>query len=529
MAGNSVGTAYLTLVPKLDKDFAKQTEGQLKGTGESGGKEFSDGFNGGFAGGIKKLAKIGAVVEAGKLVGQTFLDSFNASARYEQLIGGVETLFKDSSGELMKYAKEAYKTAGISANDYMEQATSFSASLIQSLGGDTAKAASYANMAMVDMSDNANKMGTDIGRISDAYQGFSRQNFTMLDNLKLGYGGTKQEMERLLEDAERIKAANGEMVDYSIDSFSDMVEAIHVVQENMGITGTTATEASSTVEGSINQMKAAWDNMLVAMGTGENIQETAQQLVDSFITAMSNIIPLAGQVMLGLLNAILNALGDLIAQGVIVLAQGTLQFIQAISDGCIGMINTVVGAIGGFVGAVDSFISGGINAIAAAAGGFVSNIRNMISNGVSAVGSFVGQFASAARNLIQGMVAGLDPGAVLAKIRSICASAVDAIKSFFGIHSPSRVMRELFGYVGDGMVLGLEDSEKDVDKAMGRLMDSTYAVADGFTSSIGLGSGIGGSYNFSGITINATDRTMDEVFDELVAYANRSRVMMGVR
>lgn len=162
-------------------------------------------------------------------------------------MGGVETLFKESSAQVVEYANDAYKTAGMSANEYMETVTGFSASLLQSLGGDTAAAAQVANQAVIDMSDNANKMGTSIESIQNAYQGFAKGNFTMLDNLKLGYGGTKEEMERLLADAEAIQAQQGIMVDYSITSFADITEAIHVVQTEMGITGTTAAEASTTI------------------------------------------------------------------------------------------------------------------------------------------------------------------------------------------------------------------------------------------------------------------------------------------
>ena len=204
----------------------------------------------GFNSGITKLgslAKTGfAVVGAaavGAVTGITLLtkSAVSAYAEYEQLIGGVDTLFKESSGALQEYAKNAYKTAGLSANEYMSQATSFSASLLQSLEGDTEAAVEYANMAITDMSDNANKMGTDIARIQDAYQGFAKQNFTMLDNLKLGYGGTKTEMERLLADAEKISG-----IEYDISSYADIVEAIHVIQEEMGIAGTTAEEAEET-------------------------------------------------------------------------------------------------------------------------------------------------------------------------------------------------------------------------------------------------------------------------------------------
>ena len=186
---------------------------------------------------------LGAVaVAAGAAAVKLGKEVIAAYADYEQLVGGVDTLFKDSSQEIQRYAANAYKTAGLSANEYMETVTGFSASLIQSLGGDTEKAAKYADMAITDMSDNANKMGTDMSSIQNAYQGFAKQNYTMLDNLKLGYGGTKQEMERLLADAEKISG-----VKYDISSYADVVEAIHVMQESMDIAGTTAKEAEATI------------------------------------------------------------------------------------------------------------------------------------------------------------------------------------------------------------------------------------------------------------------------------------------
>ncbi|MFR0798472.1 MAG: hypothetical protein ACLSHJ_06825 [Oscillospiraceae bacterium] len=185
---------------------------------------------------------------------------------YEQLVGGVETLFQGSADTVIKNAETAYKTAGLSANDYMETVTSFSASLLQSMGNDTEAAAKKADQAITDMSDNANKMGTDMQSIQNAYQGFAKQNYTMLDNLKLGYGGTKEEMQRLLDDANALNAAQGNYTNYTIDSYADIVDAIHTVQTEMGITGTTALEASTTVEGSISAMKAAYENFVTGLG-----------------------------------------------------------------------------------------------------------------------------------------------------------------------------------------------------------------------------------------------------------------------
>lgn len=243
-------------------------------------------------GGIKKAGKWGAAIVAGAAAAATAVSGLAATtvssyADYEQLIGGVETLFKDSAGIVEGYAKNAYKTAGMTANQYMETVTSFSASLLQGLNGDTAAAAKVADMAITDMSDNANKMGTDMQSIQNAYQGFAKQNYTMLDNLKLGYGGTKTEMERLLADASRLSG-----VKYNIDNLNDVYEAIHVIQGEMGITGTTAKEATSTISGSINMIKAKLSDFKTTIGA------SIAPVVQSFLTMAIDNLP----VLEGLIN-----------------------------------------------------------------------------------------------------------------------------------------------------------------------------------------------------------------------------------
>ena len=260
--------------------------------------------NKGFQSGLSKLGGIaktsfgavtGAVAGAATAVGALVTSAVKGYAEYEQLVGGVDTLFKDSSQKLQEYANQAYKTAGLSANDYMSTVTSFSASLLQSLGGDTEKAADYANQALIDMSDNANKMGTSMESIQWAYQGFAKQNYTMLDNLKLGYGGTKEEMQRLLEDAQKLTG-----VKYDISNFGDVTQAIHAIQTELGITGTTAKEASSTIEGSFNSMKAAWNNLMVGMASPDTDWETLiNNLVDTVKTFSENLIPVVKTTLIG--------------------------------------------------------------------------------------------------------------------------------------------------------------------------------------------------------------------------------------
>lgn len=241
------------------------------------------------------VAAVAAVGTATVAIGKTALDAYS---NYEQLVGGIDTLFKASSGKMQQYAANAYQTAGVSANRYMEISTSFAAALISSLGGNTEAAADMANTAITDMSDNANKMGTSLETVQEAYMSLSRGNYEMLDSLKLGYGGTKSELQRLLADAEEFSAAQGKVRDFSVDSYSDIVEAIHIVQDEMGITGTTAEEAATTIEGSVNMAKAAWDNWLAGLGNEDaDMEGLTDQLVQSVVVAGENIIPRVGQIM----------------------------------------------------------------------------------------------------------------------------------------------------------------------------------------------------------------------------------------
>lgn len=241
------------------------------------------------------VAAVAAVGTATVAIGKTARDAYS---NYEQLVGGIDTLFKASSGKMQQYAANAYQTAGVSANRYMEISTSFAAALISSLGGNTEAAADMANTAITDMSDNANKMGTSLETVQEAYMSLSRGNYEMLDSLKLGYGGTKSELQRLLADAEKFSAAQGKVRDFSVDSYSDIVEAIHIVQDEMGITGTTAEEAATTIEGSVNMAKAAWENWLAGLGNEDaDMEGLTDQLVQSVVIAGKNITPRVGQIM----------------------------------------------------------------------------------------------------------------------------------------------------------------------------------------------------------------------------------------
>ena len=374
-----------------------------------------------------------AVGAATTAIGGLVTASVNAYAEYEQLVGGVDTLFKNSSQKLQAYADEAYKTAGMSANKYMDTVTSFSASLLQSLGGDTEKAADYANQAVIDMSDNANKMGTSIESIQWAYQGFAKQNYTMLDNLKLGYGGTKEEMERLLADAQKLTG-----IKYDISSFADVTQAIHAIQENMGIAGTTAKEASTTIEGSINSVKGAWENLLVGISAPDvDWDKLVGNLVDTVTTAMGNIIPVVRSALVGVSalirdifpmiaqeipSLIAEILPDLVETGVKIvnslvtgiqdnlptLINGALQIIDQLISAFLNLLpqilllgqEIIIKLIIGITQQLPSLIPQAINALMTLINGFLENLPLVISAGIQFIVALINGLVQALPQLI---------------------------------------------------------------------------------------------------------------------------------
>lgn len=288
--GTKLADAYVQIIPSAKGIKGKITE-ELGGEADSAGK--SAGLS--IASAIK-----GVIAAAG--IGAALKAAISEGANLQQSLGGIETLFKDSADKVVENAKMAYKTAGMSANEYMETVTSFSASLLQGLAGDTGKAADVADMALTDMADNANKMGTSMELIQNAYQGFAKQNYTMLDNLKLGYGGTKTEMQRLLADAQKLTG-----VKYNIDNLSDVYEAIHAVQEEMGITGTTEKEAASTFSGSLASMKAAFSDLLGNLSLGEDIGPSLKALGETLSTFLTgNLVPMVINIISGLGSALIN-------------------------------------------------------------------------------------------------------------------------------------------------------------------------------------------------------------------------------
>jgi len=353
---SSIGTAWIQIKPTL-KGVTNDLKRELSGT-EAEAKKSQKNITSLFSGlgsnlkstfvGIGKVAaatfSIVGIASSGAALG-IGKAAVSAYADWEQLIGGVDTLFKDASGTVDKYAQQAFKAAGMSANQYMETVTGFSASLLQSLGSDTAKAAEYANNALIDMSDNANKMGTDMQSIKDAYQGFAKQNFTMLDNLKLGYGGTKTEMERLLRDAEKLSG-----IRFSIDSFADITKAIHIVQEQFGITGTTAKEAEETISGSLNMVKASWGNLLASMGGGTSMDRervfsdfvtSAKTFAKNLMPAISSIADNIGQLFKELAPIIAAELPGLVKTVISVIGSATQPIVEVLPE----VIDAIVSAL----------------------------------------------------------------------------------------------------------------------------------------------------------------------------------------
>lgn len=351
---------------------------------------------------------VDGMISLGSKAASVVSDSVKAFGDYEQLVGGVETLFGDAAGAVQGYADKAFQTAGLSANDYMQTVTGFSARLLQGLGGDTAKAAQIADTAVTDMADNANKMGSSMQSIQDAYQGFAKQNYTMLDNLKLGYGGTAGEMARLINDS-GVLGESMEVTERTINdvSFDKMIEAIHVVQENMGITGTTSKEAATTIQGSVASMRSAWTNMMTSMVSGNgDFDQVAMQLVSAIDTAVANIAPALQQAM--------NGLSSLVSQVGPILANRIPQLLTDLTPAALELITQVVLTVGQ---ALPSILSSLMTSILAALPGMIQTIASalppMLENLVNAAidvllmisdPGFLNQLIGATLSLLMGIV-----------------------------------------------------------------------------------------------------------------------------
>lgn len=387
------------------------------------------------------VAAVAAVGTATVAIGKTALDAYS---NYEQLVGGIDTLFKASSGKMQQYAANAYQTAGVSANRYMEISTSFAAALISSLGGNTEAAADMANTAITDMSDNANKMGTSLETVQEAYMSLSRGNYEMLDSLKLGYGGTKSELERLLSDAEKFSAAQGKVRDFSVDSYSDIVEAIHIVQDEMGITGTTAEEAATTIEGSVNMAKAAWGNWLAGLGNEDaDMEGLTDQLVGSVVTAGENIIPRVGQIM--------TTLGQTVAgyaPGVGICLRNALT--SVLPEAVQGPMRDAFAGVDKVVGKLESVFNDDLKPAADAADGVFS-----------AIGSGVKTFGDAVNDLVLPAIDQLSP----------------AFNDFFGAIQTAQPLLE---FIANTIGIGLAAAISTAIKLFAAITEVVAFVTTGF-------------------------------------------------
>ena len=377
---------------------------------------------GSVAGGIAKGVAVGVGVASTAVIGLG-KQAVDAYGNYEQLVGGVETLFKENASTVIKNASNAYKTAGMSANQYMETVTGFSASLLQSVGGDTVKASQMADMAITDMADNANKMGTSMEMIQNAYQGFAKQNYTMLDNLKLGYGGTKSEMERLLADAQAISG-----IQYDISSYADVVDAIHVIQTEMGITGTTAKEASSTIQGSIASMGSAWQNLITGLADPtQNLDQLINNFVDSVITVGDNLIPRVSMILESITKLISSLAPRLVAEVPKIVSQllpsviqGAVSIINAIVQALPQLLDVIVGMLPQFISGIQQIFDGIIQALPQLMQTIVSQLPTLIPMLIEGIVGMISTLASSFVDIIQPIIDNLP---------EIIASIVNALIS----------------------------------------------------------------------------------------------------
>ena len=364
--GIELAKAYVQIVPSAEGIQGKITEalgGEPAAAGDAAGQSL----------GVQLVGTLKKVIAAAG-IGKIISDSINMGGALQQSLGGVETLFKDSADTVKQYAAQAYKTVGLSANDYMEQTTSFAASLLSSVSQDTDAAAQLANMAMVDMADNSNKMGTSMQDIQNAYQGFAKQNYTMLDNLKLGYGGTQAEMQRLLKDAEKISG-----VHYDLGNLADMYSAIHVIQKEMDITGTTAKEASTTLTGSFAAMKAAAENVLADWSTGADLTAPLQGLVETAQTFLvGNLLPMIGNVLAGIPEIVYSLVPELLQTGTELLSS----LAQGFTEGIPEFFSTALPQLLAFTDQLRdnaaSFVDAGLNLITQLLNGLIAGLPDLI-------------------------------------------------------------------------------------------------------------------------------------------------------
>lgn len=507
-----LANAYVQIVPSAQGIKGKLTDvlgGESDEAGVSVGKRL--------------VGKIMGVVSAAG-IGTAISAAISEGAELEQTLGGIETLFKDNADKVKQYASEAFKTTGLSANDYMQTVTSFSASLLQGLGGDTNKAADVANMALTDMSDNANKMGTSMELIQNAYQGFAKQNYTMLDNLKLGYGGTKTEMQRLLKDAEAFSG-----VKYDINNLSDVYEAIHVIQEEMDITGTTAKEASSTISGSFASMKAALSDFLGNMALGNDvvpslnnlIQTTYTFLFNNLLPAIGNVIKAIPSVLMSLIPQIVDTAQSLIGEFTAFLdgafpslmtsgSSMVTNIVNGILEGIPGVITSAGELLNNFLGALlDSLpqiLATGFQMITGLVQGIISNLPAIRESIIEVVAKMVATFFEKLPDILEsGIQTMLEFAAgIIQAIPDVIAEipkVFESIKNKFAEFDWKKIGSDIIDGIKNGITAGLEAIKKAAEEAAKKALDAAKEAlgiaspskeffALGEFSSIGLAQGI---------------------------------------
>lgn len=515
----------------------------------------------GKAAGVATKAVAAGVAAVTAAAGAITKSSLGAYGAYEQNVGGIQKLFGNMGKSLEDYAEitgnavdavadkwavleqsqnmvlqnaaGAYKTAGMSANQYMEQVTGFSAALITSLGNDTVAAASYADMAMTDMSDNANTFGTDMDSIQWAYQGFAKQNYTMLDNLKLGYGGTKEEMERLISDANKVKETNGEMADLSIDSFADVVEAIHIMQGEMQISGTTAREAATTIEGSVNMMKASWQNWLTGLGDSDaDMSQLTDQLVDSFETAASNVIPRVGVIvgtLIGEIPGLVAQVGPALVDG---MGQIGEQASNALRDSLSGN-GAALGVFDGIMNAVDlvsqrvngfkSLFSMGDNPIEsfALAGQYALNLLDKdLGNLASAAEEAIPKMAEAAAGMVESLGQGIADSmpTVMEKGLEMLEGLTGSLREGAGtlVDSGMELIENLAQGLADSMPTLIEHVPEIVSNIAGIINDNAPKLLEtGFNVIVTL---VGGLINAIPTIVENIPQIISAIVDAFMAF-----------
>lgn len=466
--GTQLGKAYVQIVPSMQglASELRRAFGESMPDGHRFGSSLGGKVVSGFGSTIKKgfalaaKAGIATISAASAGIGAIVKSSASAYADYEQNIGGVETLFKDNADTIVKYASEAYKTAGISANDYMQNVTSFSASLLQGLGGDTAQAAEIANEAMVDMSDNANKFGTDISSIQNAYQGFAKQNYTMLDNLKLGYGGTQAEMARLINDSgvlgDSIKV--DEKTVNSV-SFDKMIEAIHKVQTDLDITGTTSKEAATTVSGSLSSVKAAWANLMAGMGDkNADLKNLIKEMVSTVKTFAKNILPVIKQALSGVTTLISELAPDIAAE----LPQLVSDLLPQIIEAGAQIFQALVKGISDNIGTITQ---AAITAITIIATALIQNAGPL----VQSLATIITTIAQALPTILPGLIS-----AIVEQIPTVIQAVLECLPAI--IDGAIQIVTALAKALVDNIDLIIDGAVQIIDALTMSLSDSDTAA-----------------------------------------------------